>query len=393
MATNAEKQNRTGRKPRLVPALAALGVIAAAGGGVYLRARTSGPATPALSPAEMHYRDGLRLAQDGKEAGAIRAWQTAIALAPADPRPYRALVALYEQEGQFIRAAEQLTALRAANPQAEHIACRQADLYFHANRYLTGMRLAREAVQQEPQCPLAHSALGVGLAMAGETLQALRELRAAQVLAPDSERLRYTLAQTLARTGHPEEAFALVEPVPAQPHLPVQANYMLGWLLSEYGKGGRRDDITALSYLDKALALDPNHGPSNLAKGKVLLRQGQYAQAQACLERALQNGSDTEEAFRALAEDYTRLQNPHAGDAQRAADAVRASTASLQQARRRYLTNPEDAANILALARLEGNHGNTTEALDLIKQALQKDPNNAAALSLLHSALRPKPAR
>jgi tetratricopeptide (TPR) repeat protein len=393
MTTNAEKQNTAKRKTPLVPILAALAVIAAVGGGVYLWSRPSGPATPALAPAEMHYRDGLKLAQAGKDAGAINEWHTAIALAPADPRPYRALVALFEQEGQFLTAADQLKALHLANPQAEHIACRQADLYFHANRYLTGMRLAREAVQQEPKCPLAHGALGLGLAMAGETPQALRELQTAHALAPDSERLRYTLAQTLARDGQPDAAFALVEPVPAQPNLPVQANYMMGWLLSEYGRGGKRDAKTALAYLDKALALDPNHAPSELAKGKILLRQGRYAQAQAFLEHAIQNGSNTEEAFRALADDYTRLQNPHAGDAQRAADAVRAATTRLQQARRRYLANPDDTANTLALARLEGNNGNTTEALDLIKQVLQKDPNNAAALSLLHSSLRPKSAR
>src|SRR5712691_9678664 len=61
--------------------------------------------------SEGHYRTGLALAGAGNGSKAVSEWRLAIAMDPADPRPYQALASFYEDAGQPALAAEMLERL------------------------------------------------------------------------------------------------------------------------------------------------------------------------------------------------------------------------------------------------------------------------------------------
>ncbi|HET9480122.1 MAG TPA: hypothetical protein VFP98_00055, partial [Candidatus Polarisedimenticolia bacterium] len=86
----------------------------------------------AAHPAERHYRAGLESARAGKEQQAVSEWNMAIAMNPADPRPYDALAAYWEATDRPDLAAQTLERLTRANPKAPHRDCRFARAAFAA---------------------------------------------------------------------------------------------------------------------------------------------------------------------------------------------------------------------------------------------------------------------
>src|SRR5207302_4746121 len=114
-----------------------------------------------VPPAEQHYRAGLGLARAGNGRKAVYEWRLAIAMNPADERPYGALAAYYEETGQPDLAAQMLERLARANPAASHRDCRFAQAAFAAGWVTQSGEAADRAVREEPGCPLAHTMRGI----------------------------------------------------------------------------------------------------------------------------------------------------------------------------------------------------------------------------------------
>jgi tetratricopeptide (TPR) repeat protein len=337
-----------------------------------------------VSPAEQHYQAGVRLAQSGDPAAAAYQWKTAIGLDPTFPPAYLALARQDEERGNYTASADRLERLRAANPRVPQLESRLARIYFRAGRYEKGMSLAREAVRREPNDASAHAVLGDGLAQAGEMTASVQELRAAHRLAPDDEAILLTLAQGLGRVGDADEAQALARPLLARARNPARANLVMGELLMQQHRP------QAVDYLQKSLALAANQAQVQSALGSLLLREGHPAAAQPLLERAYrQNPTDTR-ALQALATVYARLQRPAARPARQAALALQSYQTALLRARRRNLSSPDDSRNALLLAQLEAQRGDGPDAIDLVMRVLHADPDNPAALRLLHRLTMPE---
>jgi len=388
--------HRSTARPRRVGVVAGLiGIallLAGAGGTYYLLRSRAKPETP---PALRYYQKGLSLARAGNAAAAEQAWQTAIAFDSTFAAPYLAIADLYEQAGQPVEAAVKLNALRAADPNnPAHVECRQAELFFKADGFEKPLQLAREAVQRHPDCVLAHTLLGMALATAGDEAGAVAALRTAHERAPQSERITLTLAQTLAQAGRGDEAAALVKPLlssPAASTMPVQANYLMGRIRA--GQEGNSDHAgAARPYLQAALARDPRHAGSNAQMGQLLVRRKQFAAARPYLERARQGGDNGAATLASLALTYRALRVPGAAAIQQQADGLRAYDDALRAARRRYLAQPGDVKNNLALARLEARRGDVPDALDLLKSVLASNPNDSNAL-LLYRQLTVNPEK
>lgn len=384
--TQEKAQSQTVKpSPQTVPILAALVVILLAGGLYYARKKiTPAPTAPSPSAAVVHYKTGLSLAQKGDLTGASNEWQTAIALEPGYAPPYLALVKKFEQEGDFAGAVKQLDALRRADARAPHIECRQAGLYFKANRYETALATAREALKREPDCPQAHTMFGALVAKAGDWKQAAQELETAHRAAPEETAITLALAVVWGHSGKANEGIALLESLPEAVRNSPPALYRQGWLLAEYGRNGQKDDRTALEALNQALAKAPEDPDTNALVGTIQLRAGNIEQARASFVRALQSDNGNVRAARGMATILMRQKNPQATRGQQVAALLEARETGLQKARGRYLAQPQDIPNTLKLAELEAQNGNRNDALALIKTALQQDPNNAATLALLH---------
>ena len=176
----------------------------------------------------------------------------------------------------------------------------------------------------------------------------------------------------------------LCEALPPAERESVPALYRLGWLLAEYGRNGRKDEKAALETLRRALGKAPDDPDSNTETGVILMREGDAAQARPYFERALHADPTQTAAARGMATIFTQQKLPEAARARQVAEALEKREAAMRETRGRYLAHPEDTGNVLKLAELEARNGNRNDAFDLITHTLQADPNNAAALNLLH---------
>lgn len=331
----------------------------------------------------MQYEQGMKRMRSGDTAGAEASFDTALRLNPGFVPAYLALVEMDQKAGNFAQGATRLETLRRAAPQTPHVLCRLAELYVASGRFEKGLAATREALQSEPDCPLARAQLGLELDSAGRTKEAIDAMEAAHRSAPQSARTTLALAQMLTRAGRAPEAWKLLDALPAPSPLPAQTDYLRGRLLAEYGRAGKRDDRAALEALNRVPALAPEDGLSNLEKGRILLRRGDIAAANACLEKAWQESAPSVEGLSALAEARRQQGKSDAEQLARDARSLAKFMEALRAARRRYLTDPANRENLLRLARLEAMSGNMPDAQDLLNRVLQRDPNDAQALALL----------
>jgi protein O-GlcNAc transferase len=326
----------------------------------------------------------VRLARAGEYRRAMSEWQLAIAMDPADPRPYFALAARWEEVGQFDQAVDVLEHLALSRPATPHLECRMAQLLFLADRPERAFERATRAAAAEPRCAIAHAIHGMTLEDIGDREAALAELEAAHTLDPRDERITLTLAQVLGRAGRKEEAARWVdETLAANPNSP-EAHFMRGWLEARApGRGA-----AAETALRRALSLAPDHPRALAELGDLLARRGRFREARGLLERARAQRPDDPAIARDLALVYRRP-----GEAARAVALEREAAAREQfetrwrAARRRQRAHPRDAAANLELARLERQRGDAPEALERVRAVLRDDPNNANALQLMHELL------
>jgi Flp pilus assembly protein TadD len=164
-----------------------------------LRLRRGQPAPE--HPAARHYRAGLELARAGDEQKAVSEWNLAVAMNPADARPYEALAAYWEASGRPDLAAQTMERLAKANPAAPHRDCRFARAAFAAGWVSRATEAVERAVREEPSCPIAHTMHGIILEDARESAAALAALIRAHQLNPDDARVALTLAQLDGRAA------------------------------------------------------------------------------------------------------------------------------------------------------------------------------------------------
>lgn len=352
----------------------------------------TGTQIPKESPALQHHKRAFTLIEKGNAAAAEEEWRTAIGLDPQFAPAYFSLADFYEASGQPSRAGEVLAPLRKADPKALHIECRRADLYFQADGYEIVVLMAREALRREPDCPLAHLMQGIVLSAAGKKDEALAELRKAHEKDPQEEKFTFPLAQTLSEMGKTEEALTLVRPLIATSKARLRTRYLLGMLLARRGTATDRTDAKKL--FEEALSLNKNYAPAQAELGMLLARESTPdapLKARQTMEAALSAGFTSPELAAALATLLERTKSPDAPSARTLAKEGAAITARLRKARACYLENPDDMENNITLAELEAQRGDAPDAQALIRQALQKDPNNTKALRLLRALTTQQP--
>jgi Flp pilus assembly protein TadD len=143
--------------------------------------------------AKNQYNLANALADDGRVDEAIahylRATLEAPALAPAEFNLGNLLLA----RGDFDGAIVHFAAARKAQPDHFAAGVNLGHALEGAGRMKEALDTYREVIQADPRNVLAHASLGVALAHQGDRQGGIRELEAAQALAPDDARLRATL--------------------------------------------------------------------------------------------------------------------------------------------------------------------------------------------------------
>ena len=184
------------------------------------------------------------------------------------------------------------------------------------NRYPEAVAAVQSGLATNPRSYALHLRLGAAYLAAGrypEAESVFRDLVAAGDPLPTGY---IGLAQVLLRTGHAEEASAVLAEAEKKLGHKFLISYFRGLALSRAAKPAE-----ALSAFQQAVQLDPNNAEAHLNLGKSQFTLGHVNEAIAELQEALRLDSVNPQAKRLLSQAYRR-----AGDAKNAAKYAEASS-------------------------------------------------------------------
>jgi tetratricopeptide (TPR) repeat protein len=357
--------------------------------------------------AQLHYLDGLALAESNRTAEAIPELEAAARLQPEILKPHLLLASLYDQSHQFTQADDQWKEALGLDPHSELALESWSNSLFTRKDYPAVIRLLQPAPRIEPLTLIlakAYEALNnpdpagaalnqalklkptsFPLADAEASLlirlhkydSALRLLNKAAQQHPENLQAQASLFRALVLTQHIDRARPMAPKLLA--HFPHDAEIL--YLNGVVARAGG-DDANARRFLEQAVALDPSFFSYRYTLGCVLINLHEWQQAREQLEAAIAAGDHDAEVHHQLAIALRGL-----GDEQAAAR----ETTAFQQMR-----EAEDDASMAALkasqADIDLSAGKIDEAVSLYREASALAPGNAQYKLKLADALRLDPS-
>jgi tetratricopeptide (TPR) repeat protein len=238
-----------------------------------------------------------------------------------------------------------------------------------AGDYETGIRMARRAVELDPDNGSAYDNLGVGLFYSGRCREAEEAFRKAVSIEPRNLLYRNNLAGALRDQGKLDQAIAILtnEVLPLDPTMSA-AHLNLAFCYMKLG-----DPTTALSYLEKGIHYDPYNPDLFLQKAEAHRALGQLSAARAAYNRVLELRPHHQKALEGLAA-------LHEASGQ-TDDALATYLAALQ-------ADPSQLPARLQAASLLMQRGDPAGAQSLLVAGLTVGPPNPLLLNNLGVALR-----
>ena len=242
---------------------------------------------------------------------AIETYRQALSLKKNDLDARAGLVAALIQAHQPEQAAKELVALQAATPGSVRTMLLQAKLAIERGDYKAARELSQELVKRAPEVARVRELAGAVDAHAGALQQAEAHLQKALRLDPQSVIARRLLTQTYLRSGQPQQAMALLQPLldradpaPGVLALAAQAQLLLGDARAaetsfRQAAGQRPDDAglrTGLAISRQA----QGHTEEAAASLKSIAASDTGTTADLALIRLLSGGQQWEAALRAI---------------------------------------------------------------------------------------------
>jgi tetratricopeptide (TPR) repeat protein len=359
-----------------------------------------------------HLKRGEAYRRRGEYEAAMRDLRRAADLDPLAIHPRELLGDVHYKIGlmdgrsapvSFAKAVERYGQSVALDDRSARLQYKLGLASYRAGLTMKAIRALREAVDLEPRFAEAHYVLGICLREANQPEEAVRSLERAVVLSPALLPVREELADLYEKLRRHEarlshlEALAALQPSAARERALAtgyssagnldravgqlaraaqrypddrQTYVMLGrlWLQRAIG-GGRVEGAKALAALQNAAAGDSTSEAMTLL-GRARLLAGDTARAEQALQQAAQRFPVAPAAFLYLAEASQR----------------RGHTAAAQRALIDYAALvPASSLDASLLARIAEAHlqaGNREAARRAVREALEKEPSNTAALTL-----------
>lgn len=238
----------------------------------------------------------------GHYAEAERAYRKAVELNPAMPETWKNLALVLLKSN---RAQEAEDALRQALKQKPDFALAWLNLsellYKRGDKAGAGEALEK-ATSANPSFAAAWHALGVLRRETGDIAGAVAALEKASQLDPSRGETWAYLGEMQLRSGHADEALKALqeaEKIDPKSELTMEALSMY------YGTRGG-DHARALTYAERAVAINPASPAALSSKGYTLLKLGRYAEAVPAFETAIRLQPDFANAWINLGEAYLR---------------------------------------------------------------------------------------
>ena len=246
--------------------------------------------------AAFHSNLGNALAAAGRVADAIRSFERALELDPADPETHNGLALALQSQGQSNAAFTRLEAVLRINP--NHVAAHNniGNIFKSKGDAERAKEYYEKAVQLDPTYALAHNNIGSLLRDAGRHDEAIERYRQALSLAPDFAEAHYNLATTLMDVNNTEDALAHLErAIEIQPVFP-DAQFSLG---NYHERQGNLDEALRRykSVIDAGIKTANAHNNT----GAILLESGKPHQAMEHFAAALREDPNRSDAHNNLA--------------------------------------------------------------------------------------------
>lgn len=275
---------------------------------------------------------GQFYARTGRPEAALKEYEAAARLAPADPLPYIAVVGALSGMRRYDEAVARIEARRASDPNPLVHLQLLGDVAIARHDLAAAERSYRAIITQAPTLPLGYVHTARVLGLQGNGAGALAVLAQGEQAAPDDLELPLAHAEWLARERRYDEALALYERLHQRaPDNDSVANNLaflladvkgdrasveralalagrfaesrnpgyldsLGWIHHRLG-----DYDKAVPLLERAVALAPDAPLLQLHLGQALVKRGDAARGKSMLRKALERPSDGPAAAEARA--------------------------------------------------------------------------------------------
>lgn len=286
-------------------------------------------------------RDAQADLAEGQPDAAIADYQAAIRLDPSNEKLCLGLGLAYKRVFNYDEARRVLTDCSARHPKSGAALMELADIDFHAQHYDEAIKTLQQAVKRSPSSPRARVELGAAYHARGDSDHAFAQFNRAIQLDPHS----------------------------------ASAYYFRGELYSERSAN---DDDNARAEADarKAVSLAPAVEDSRLLLAKILTRTGQCAEAIELLKPLSDPSRDPKNLYE-LARAYQCSGQP--GLAAKTQAEFEQRTRQDQEQK----TQRMEADHLVDQAADSARNNQLPASLDLLNQALAKEPQNVKAHALL----------
>ena len=304
------------------------------------------------------------LLRSGQYPAAIEAYQQILKINPHDEKATLGLAAAYRGLYNYDETRLLLSETARRYPKSALALVELGKLDIHLQQYDDAVGHLSRAVRRQPQLSAAHEQLGVAYQARGDDEKALQEFDQAIGLNPKSASARYFRGSLYADRSDYDRAYkdALqahnLEPNP-------QSDALLAKTATHLG---RCDEAVALL---KPLAETESSDPANLyllsgaykCAGQPDLAQATLADFESRSKRAQEARSQSMEADHLASQAGEQARNNQLA-------------AALDTLRQALAKDPENAPTHALLAKIEFSRGNLATASEEITRALRKDPYN-----------------
>jgi tetratricopeptide (TPR) repeat protein len=354
----------------------------------------------------------------GDRSGAVQVLRRIIKANPQDAGARLMLGSILSEDGQLAESVEQLREAVRLQPRSKDAQYALGDVLYRSGDVNAARGHFEKAVALDAGFAPAHADLGMLLLEAGESAAAAKHLdRAIQLLgrSPDSAHSRYLRAKIYTEQNEIEKASAELEIAVA-----LRPDSAEAWSDLGQARKSLRDDDGAFAAFKKSVDLNPDNGVSQYRLGAEYLRQDKLRLAIEHLELALRlNPNDQStlhslllalrqdgqlERARQVKEKLAQVLLQIDKESQDAFAALRLNnegaelekTGNLKAAFEKYgaalKLDPEHIGIRVNFAVAALRLGQWSVGIAELREALRRDPSNAAVKAALDDALEQAPA-
>jgi tetratricopeptide (TPR) repeat protein len=343
--------------------------------------------------ARAHAILGDQAALTGDPVSAIREYQTAIKLDPQRVETYASLATVFTSRGELSDAEYTFKQAVESNSQSAQARVNLGKFYFSQRKFAQAEAVASAASKLAPRDPLPQLMLAKDYVAEGNLAEAEKICAQLKTIVPDDPEAYRALALLYGSTGQLVKAKAELQSLQAsKPKDPWVKAYLAETLLE-------------LNLVQEAsvptqelLSADPNDPRALLLKGRILMAERKYAEAQVTLENASKGAprSAATYYFLGIAQksvglaDAAKLSfaqahklSPRTIGPEAALAELNADSGAYDEAERLAKANPNVPLAEVVGARAELAKGNSRKAEQFAQAVLNRDPISFPALEIL----------